>query len=520
MQIFETNRLEELRVFLLAITFSDVKIDPLVGRDAGRIGMSSAFACTFASMNAIFVPRKNNLADNKGIWRLHVPVSNLQSSLLAGLMTGQEWEEVCWFQSQSQSQFQSQSAAIEELVLLQGLDGVQIVLCSNSEGGKGGREDIDIDIDIDKNSDDNDNSEGDGKRERNGRSRIMWMQNLLHSWTMTDSYPSTAAGIVQHVASASESAGPQFQSMQSPAQKSQKLALSDVYSDIKAKVNLKTKIKEMKEIKASRPKKKTDKERENGSEQGKKNANTVTNTYASSSLSSNSGNAGKASAGVNSNGDRSGSQGSRCHNAESALGALSPLKPPKPIQSERESPLISTPAVAAVAVAATEPTPVVDVSSLSPPPYYAMIYDDGDWKPCPPNSRDPVKFKTDYFEGSVLLLTKTHDDPAELQASNHPYKKRFEGRAHKYQFEVQVQGKFRKKIDKEKEGFLYVIMLSGVMLYVQSYGYISILLLSCSITIGALGSSSLISSNSTITVLIPITIILIIPHLSTPLYLQ
>ena len=58
------------------------------------------------------------------------------------------------------------------------------------------------------------------------------------------------------------------------------------------------------------------------------------------------------------------------------------------------------------------------------------------FSPCPPNSRTPVPFETELFKGTCLLLLRTNP------IDSH-YRNFFQGT--KRQFEVQVQGKFKRK---------------------------------------------------------------------------
>jgi hypothetical protein len=91
-----------------------------------------------------------------------------------------------------------------------------------------------------------------------------------------------------------------------------------------------------------------------------------------------------------------------------------------------------------------------DFQNFPLPAFYAKLRMGNTYVPLPPNSRFPVKFTNEYFDGVALLLCRT-DDPAA-----NPYRERFEGeRAKKYQFEVQVQGRFTKKID-SSDGLLYM----------------------------------------------------------------
>jgi Protein of unknown function (DUF1769) len=60
--------------------------------------------------------------------------------------------------------------------------------------------------------------------------------------------------------------------------------------------------------------------------------------------------------------------------------------------------------------------------------------------PCPPNMRAPVAFETDLFTGTALLLIRT--DP--IDSLFRPF---FYGK--KREFEIQVQGKFKRDIPGE-----------------------------------------------------------------------
>ena len=66
-----------------------------------------------------------------------------------------------------------------------------------------------------------------------------------------------------------------------------------------------------------------------------------------------------------------------------------------------------------------------------------------DFAPCPPNLRVPMPFETEIFKGVTLLLVRT------TPMDDH-YRNFFDGT--KREFEVQVQGKFKRA----PEGEIYV----------------------------------------------------------------
>jgi len=82
------------------------------------------------------------------------------------------------------------------------------------------------------------------------------------------------------------------------------------------------------------------------------------------------------------------------------------------------------------------------------------------FSPCPPNSRTPVPFETELFRGVCLLLLRTEPMDSHYRAFFHGTKR---------QFEVQVQGRFKR----QPTGEIYVgagiyILLARILLSTNS----------------------------------------------------
>ncbi len=422
MQIIYTDRLEDLKAFLFAVTFSEVKISD-VDDTGGATGGPVPFVCTSSSFNALVLPQKDRDREQNSRCRLHIAVNNLQSSVLAALMTGQKWEEVGKYEEVEK---------VHSLVLVQGLDGIQIALCCQNE---------------------------EEKSYTNNAQSMDWFGRLIYRWMQSNEYVDIGSSTAKDKAKLSSI------STFSPIQTSIP-SVGDVYADICSKQR-----------------------RERGRTESSASAyedpyhteiyplpSPPQTAYGNSASSSSSGNKGSMRTTPPSNTSSS-------NNAADTDKADRPATPSALLE---HTPTV-TPKILQQEVPLQELRPQTtdlktDLTTLPPVPFYATVLSDGQWNPIPPNSRSPVAFQTEYFDGQALLLTRTLDDPEELQASSHPYKEFFAGKGFKYQFEVQVQGKFRQKVDKEKDGYLFMgaELDKKVGILINFGGYISMPLLSYS----------------------------------------